>query len=57
MIYTKESYVIALEASWELDPVLLDDQLWDAVSLEKTKVERLSNENEKRLINSGFEAL
>ena len=57
MIYTKESYVIALEATWELDPVLLDDQLWDAVSLEKTKVERLSNENEKRLINSGFEAL
>ena len=26
-----ESNVIALEAAWELDPVRLDDKLWDSV--------------------------
>ena len=27
----RDTMLIALEASWELDPVLMEDRLWEAV--------------------------
>ena len=31
----RDTFIIALEAAWELDPVLLDEALWKAVDEEK----------------------
>jgi hypothetical protein len=37
----RDTLVVALEASWELDPVLLDERLWNEVeeSTERSKSE------------------
>ena len=37
----RDTLVVALEASWELDPVLLDERLWNEVdeSPERSKTE------------------
>lgn len=38
----RDTLVVALEASWELDPVLLDERLWNEV--EESPEERKSEE-------------
>ncbi len=42
-----ENLIIALEASWELDPVLLEKKLWETV-------EQVSNHNQQSLENRAF---
>lgn len=42
-----ENLIIALEASWELNPVLLENVLWKTV-------ERVSNQNTETVENRAF---
>lgn len=59
-----DTMLIALEAAWELDPVRIENKLWDAVDRKDSlcyallgkqqSVEKVSNENCKSLENRGL---
>lgn len=59
----RDTMIIALEASWELDPVLLEGPLWKRVEDDRTSTDEigyecmgvahsLHKEPEKRIISS-----
>ena len=62
-----DAMVDALEAAWELDPVRLENKLWDKIDSKsqvcytsgklKHNVEQVSNENSRMAYLCGFQRL